>query len=503
MGTVNIPSLNCKWTCPANRWLDKKEGDKQVECDVYPALVEETYVDIVYEEVKVADLDALAEHTDGKEGTTVSYCEDKDGKHVVVEETTTTTTSHEHIRTNNNGDGSHFSSQHHTFKVVPYNEATNDEWRLATVDDVLDSLHEAKNSMDGNEYYLCSLQDGYIGGRGFKYNISGDFKKQEHRLLVKVPAEEVVTCEDAGEEIVQCEEVAEVESCNDAFLDQLVDDTADVSITTTTTTTTDSQHEEVISCEVVPEVESSPSVDLIDKESDVVIQANADILVQNVIETVTSTITTTTYDIEVRTGDKSGAGTDANVFIILFGDKCTTDKIILKDSKTNKKMFERDQVDVFTVECVEVGKIEKITVGHDNKGGFAGWYLSSVKVAHLEFVADRWLDKKEADKQLEVTLFPGCEVAEEVISFETTTEVHNEDESFLDQLDKEGSVSVTGEAAIQADSDSEGSAVDEDEAVTLFKTFDADGDGRITMEEFMEKLKAEKKRKKRKKEEKK
>ena len=48
--TVNIPSLNCKWTCPANRWLDKKEGDKQVECDVYPTLVEETYVDIVYEE---------------------------------------------------------------------------------------------------------------------------------------------------------------------------------------------------------------------------------------------------------------------------------------------------------------------------------------------------------------------------------------------------------------------------------------------------------------------
>ena len=43
---------------------------------------------------------------------------------------------------------------------------------------------------------------------------------------MSVPAEEVVTCEEAGEEIVQCEEVAEVESCNDAFLDQLVDDTA-------------------------------------------------------------------------------------------------------------------------------------------------------------------------------------------------------------------------------------------------------------------------------------
>ena len=34
----------------------------------------------------------------------------------------------------------------------------------------------------------------------------------------------------------------------------------------------------------------------------------------------------TTYDIDVRTGKKSGAGTDANVFIIIVGDKCTTGK---------------------------------------------------------------------------------------------------------------------------------------------------------------------------------
>ena len=66
-------------------------------------------------------------------------------------------------------------------------------------------------------------------------------------------------------------------------------------------------------------------------------------------------------------------------------------------------------------------------------------------------------------------LHAGCEVAEEVISVETTTEVHNEDESFLDQLDKEGSVSVTGEVSIQADSDSEGSAVDEDVSFPHFK----------------------------------
>ena len=53
------------------------------------------------------------------------------------------------------------------------------------MDDVLDSLDEAKEAMSANKYYLCTLQDGYMGGEGFKYEISGDFKKQDHKLLVK------------------------------------------------------------------------------------------------------------------------------------------------------------------------------------------------------------------------------------------------------------------------------------------------------------------------------
>ena len=79
-----------------------------------------------------------------------------------------------------------FKSEHHTFKVAPYNEPYNiREWRLANVDDVLDSFDEAKESLNDNEYYLCTLQDGYMGGKGFKYNVSGDVKKQDHKLLVK------------------------------------------------------------------------------------------------------------------------------------------------------------------------------------------------------------------------------------------------------------------------------------------------------------------------------
>lgn len=51
-------------------------------------------------------------------------------------------------------------------------------------------------------------------------------------------------------------------------------------------------------------------------------------------------------------------------------------------------------------------------IGHDNKGGFAGWYLDNVEVTKshmkhkLTFIADRWLDTKEGDGKLEIELFP-------------------------------------------------------------------------------------------------
>ena len=51
-------------------------------------------------------------------------------------------------------------------------------------------------------------------------------------------------------------------------------------------------------------------------------------------------------------------------------------------------------------------------IGHDNKGGFAGWRLDNVEVEspslgkRLRFPCDRWLDKKEDDGAIERDLFP-------------------------------------------------------------------------------------------------
>ena len=44
------------------------------------------------------------------------------------------------------------------------------------------------------------------------------------------------------------------------------------------------------------------------------------------------------------TGDKRGAGTDANIFLNIFGELGDTGDRPLEESKTNKNKFERNQV---------------------------------------------------------------------------------------------------------------------------------------------------------------
>ena len=50
------------------------------------------------------------------------------------------------------------------------------------------------------------------------------------------------------------------------------------------------------------------------------------------------------YDVSVYTGSRRGAGTDANVFLNLFGEQGDTGDRALKHSKTNINKFENGQV---------------------------------------------------------------------------------------------------------------------------------------------------------------
>jgi hypothetical protein len=77
-----------------------------------------------------------------------------------------------------------------------------------------------------------------------------------------------------------------------------------------------------------------------------------------------------------------------------------------------KHDFYFNRKDEFKVECPNVGQINKIQIGHDNKGLGPGWFLDRVIIEDVgerhtyEFPCNRWLAKDEDDKQIIRVLFP-------------------------------------------------------------------------------------------------
>ncbi|KAF6302998.1 lipoxygenase homology domains 1 [Rhinolophus ferrumequinum] len=119
----------------------------------------------------------------------------------------------------------------------------------------------------------------------------------------------------------------------------------------------------------------------------------------------------TTFSVTVKTGDKKNAGTDAKVFITLFGTEDNTGITFLESSKVNSDMFERDSIEIFTVETLDLGELWKIRIGHDNTGKAPGWFLEWVEVdapslgKSMTFPCGRWLAKNEDDGALVRDLF--------------------------------------------------------------------------------------------------
>ncbi|CAM4967373.1 unnamed protein product [Rotaria socialis] len=120
-----------------------------------------------------------------------------------------------------------------------------------------------------------------------------------------------------------------------------------------------------------------------------------------------------TYIVDIFTGNKPKAGTDANAFINIYGELGDTGARPLEYSLQNKNKFEREQVDRFIIDAVLLNKIRKIRIGHDNTGANPSWYLDKVVIYQedqsygpLTFICDRWLAVNEDDGQIvrELTL---------------------------------------------------------------------------------------------------
>jgi hypothetical protein len=113
------------------------------------------------------------------------------------------------------------------------------------------------------------------------------------------------------------------------------------------------------------------------------------------------------YKVTIKTGNRDNAGTDANVYITLYGTKGNSGEIYLDDP--NRNDFERSNTDVFNVCPVDLGNLTKIRLRHDNSGMAPGWYVDEVKVLdkitgkEWLFPVYRWFARDEADGRIDVT----------------------------------------------------------------------------------------------------
>ncbi|XP_013922000.1 PREDICTED: lipoxygenase homology domain-containing protein 1 [Thamnophis sirtalis] len=114
----------------------------------------------------------------------------------------------------------------------------------------------------------------------------------------------------------------------------------------------------------------------------------------------------TTYVIQVKTSNIGGAGTDANVSMIIWGENGDSGTLALKESNRSNK-FEKNQLDVFYFpDIFSLGDLCKVRIWHDNKGIAPGWHLEYIDIEDslvdkiFRFQCDRWLAKDEDDGQI-------------------------------------------------------------------------------------------------------
>ena len=65
----------------------------------------------------------------------------------------------------------------------------------------------------------------------------------------------------------------------------------------------------------------------------------------------------TIYNIRIQTGDEVQAGTDADVYLQIFGEKNSTDKIQLEPVGNTPKKFQKGRINEFTYEFDDLGKV--------------------------------------------------------------------------------------------------------------------------------------------------
>ncbi|UCE07926.1 MAG: hypothetical protein JSW07_07815 [bacterium] len=117
------------------------------------------------------------------------------------------------------------------------------------------------------------------------------------------------------------------------------------------------------------------------------------------------------YELRIKTGNVDNAGTDAGVFIKLFGEKGESGEQQLDNP--GRDDFKRNSTDAFRITSKDLGKLTKLRIRHNNSGDGPGWFLDYIDVTEVKqpkrnwhFPCNRWLAVNMDDRQIDRTLFP-------------------------------------------------------------------------------------------------
>ncbi|MEV8435265.1 PLAT/LH2 domain-containing protein [Streptomyces sp. HUAS 31] len=115
----------------------------------------------------------------------------------------------------------------------------------------------------------------------------------------------------------------------------------------------------------------------------------------------------TNYRVTTVTGSADYAGTDANVYITLYGQDpqgqpMNSGERLLDNSEDN---FEKGKTDIFNLETSPLGDIQSVRVRQDESGRYAGWFLDRILIRddttgkEFAFPCGQWLAADVGDGQ--------------------------------------------------------------------------------------------------------
>ncbi len=84
------------------------------------------------------------------------------------------------------------------------------------------------------------------------------------------------------------------------------------------------------------------------------------------------------YAVAIVTGNVAKAGTKADISVNVVGEHGDSGFRKLTKSKNNDKPWQQGQTDVFVIESVHLGKIEKVVLLHEGK--LKGMYIFVVNL---------------------------------------------------------------------------------------------------------------------------